>query len=417
MRMNHRRHDQGGRRGRRLFSYGWILTAMFTVAALCLLNGGMAVAAEEGGHQSAELAMGDWVGKPILSLTIDGQGPFQFIVDTGAGVSVIDETLRDALQLEVIGEVEVGSPMGEPVTRDILELRKIRIGSIELERADTIALDLAALFGEGPETPRGVLSTRAITGHTVTFDFPRRLFLFSSEPLPAPDGKETIAARQEDGLLAIPVTVGDEEFWVHLDTGSPALLSLPAVDAARLPLASAPVEVGRAQLVDATVTIRSAPLDGTLQIGRHRIESPEVQFLDGGSVGNVGIELLQRFALTVDHERGRVRLVAPEGQDGAATVRAAVGEPRRMIVSGGGKRRYGIRFPGIGGDELEVLGVDQGGPAAQGGLQAGDRIIAMNGTPTRDLDSGQRVDALRGSPLELRVRRGTTELELTLSLD
>jgi len=82
-----------------------------------------------------------------------------------------------------------------------------------------------------------------------------------------------------------------------------------------------------------------------------------------------------------------------------------------------GKKRYGIRLRGSLDGELQVAGVDPGSPAEAGGLRAGDLIVALNGEPVEQLDSGERMNALRGSPLQLSVKRDGQLQDLTLRLD
>ena len=92
----------------------------------------------------------------------------------------------------------------------------------------------------------------------------------------------------------------------------------------------------------------------------------------------------------------------------------SMGGAVRMASKG---RGYGMGFRGLNGDVLPVIGTDAAGAAAKGGLLAGDTIVAMNGTPVKDLDNAERMAALRGSPLVLLVNRDGEELELTLSLE
>ena len=87
------------------------------------------------------------------------------------------------------------------------------------------------------------------------------------------------------------------------------------------------------------------------------------------------------------------------------------------LVDVGGKVRYGIRLPGLSGDTLEVTGVEKGLVAAEAGLMKGDLIIAMNGKPVATLSEDERMQCLRGSPLVLRVERGSDTLDITLSLE
>ncbi len=87
-----------------------------------------------------------------------------------------------------------------------------------------------------------------------------------------------------------------------------------------------------------------------------------------------------------------------------------------MRMTGGG-RGYGIRLGGLDGDALAVLGAEKGLPAAEAGLQAGDKIIGLNGKMVEALSSEDRLAALRGSPLDLLVVRDGEQLVLKLAHD
>ena len=65
----------------------------------------------------------------------------------------------------------------------------------------------------------------------------------------------------------------------------------------------------------------------------------------------------------------------------------------------------------------EVLEVAPGGPAAEAGVRAGDRILGLAGTPVRDVDDLHRLLATHeaGSPAELRVLRDDTFLTLEVA--
>src|SRR5216684_4175785 len=45
------------------------------------------------------VAMGDLGGRPIVEVSINGKGPYRFILDTGASVTVISDDLKDELAL------------------------------------------------------------------------------------------------------------------------------------------------------------------------------------------------------------------------------------------------------------------------------------------------------------------------------
>lgn len=82
-------------------------------------------------------------------------------------------------------------------------------------------------------------------------------------------------------------------------------------------------------------------------------------------------------------------------------------------------RRYGIgMITGVpDATEIEVAEIAPGFAADRSGLQAGDRIVTVNGTPVRTLTPDGLSAAMRASPLTLEVMRGTERMTFRMSLD
>jgi membrane-associated protease RseP (regulator of RpoE activity) len=213
-----------------------------------------------------------------------------------------------------------------------------------------------------------------------------------------------------DQLAEISMTIAGRPMSAHIDTGSPGGIMLPLSVASSLPLVSPPVVVGRGKTVNASFDIYSATLDGMAEIGPFRLERPEIHFVEGAPVGNIGNGFLSNYVVTIDPAGRRMRL--EESTPGAKGATRA-----RTVKNEGSKRRYGIRFPGIGGDRLEVLGVEAGSPGEKAGIKQGDVIVGMNGKPVSELDQAARIAALRGSPLSLDVVTGDRTWVCTLTLE
>src|SRR5262245_44190276 len=49
-------------------------------------------------------------GKSVVEVKINGQGPYRFFLDTGAGGMVINGDLAKELKLPIIGSTELGDP-------------------------------------------------------------------------------------------------------------------------------------------------------------------------------------------------------------------------------------------------------------------------------------------------------------------
>jgi hypothetical protein len=357
--------------------------------------------------------LGDWYGKPIVEVTIAGEGPFRFILDSGADVTVIDHALAARFELKELGKTEIGSPIGGTVPATRLQLDDLSIGSIDLGSVEALDIDLAGVLGSG-DAPVGVLSTSDFGNRSLVFDFVENRLSVSDELLPPANNADVFDFCSPGSKPSLQVQVGGRQHCVVLDTGSPTVLALPLAAADALPLVNEPVVNGRARLVGTEVDVWGARLDGELRVGNIVMSNPDLSFMETAPHGNMGQGFLQSVELTLDHTNRRLRLTS-EGK----TVRAATAPAQqiRRIAAPVGKKRYGIRLRGSLDAELQVAAVDPGSPAEAGGLQAGDLLVTLNGVPVEQLDTGARMTALRGSPLKVSVKRDGQLQDFTLRLD
>jgi len=356
----------------------------------------------------------DWRGKPIVDLTIQGEGPFRFILDSGADVTVIDHGLAGRFEFKQLGQTEIGSPLGGTVPATRLQLSDVHLGSIDLGTVEALDIDLAGVLGSG-DAPVGVLATADLGRRSLAFDFSGKRLSVSDTLLPPANGSDVFDFCSPTGKPSMTVQVGGEQHCVNLDTGSPTVLSLPLSVAAGLPLSSKPSVRGKARLVGAEVDVWGARLDGELRVGQLVVADPRLSFMETDALGNIGQGLLRDADLTIDHANSRVRV--RNKSTAARNAGATTGPQIRRVAQPAGKKRYGIRLRGSLDAELRVAGVEPDSPAEASGLQAGDLIMTLNGVSVDELDSAARVSALRGSPLKLHVQRDGQLQELTLRLE
>jgi hypothetical protein len=395
-------------RSKRRFLAGILLPALLAVG--CVVSGGPSA---EGPAPANVVPLGDFHGRPVVDVMLAGQGPFRFILDTGADVSVIDHALARRLELETIAEEEIGSPLGGTVPAQRMRLSEVDVSGVKLGAIEALAIDLASVIGGG-DAPVGVLASATFEGRSLIFDFMQQRLTVSDELLPAANGVDVVDFCAPSGKPSLNVEVGGQRHCVNLDTGSPAVLALPLAAADSLSLDGEPSVRGHARLVGAEVAVWGAQLKGELRAGGLSLDNPELTFHETAPVGNLGQGFLRQAELTVDHANRRLRLRAA---DSAAETRAAAQPQIRRMVTPQGKKRYGMRFRGSMDADLVVAGVDSGSPAEAGGLLAGDRVLALNGKVLSELGMSERIEALRGSPLRLRVQRDGEQHELALRLE
>ncbi|MGI9221687.1 MAG: S41 family peptidase [Woeseiaceae bacterium] len=90
---------------------------------------------------------------------------------------------------------------------------------------------------------------------------------------------------------------------------------------------------------------------------------------------------------------------------------------RTAPASGGSGYGIGIMPPRGGEDYLKIRRVIENGVAEQAGLQAGDRIVNINGHAVAELEKDELRGLMRQSPLLLDVDRGEKRLAFELYLD
>jgi CubicO group peptidase (beta-lactamase class C family) len=238
-----------------------------------------------------------------IEAKLDGKGPFRFAVDTGsAGMLRITSAMQHTLQLAQVGEARVGDPSQKNmVTRPV-----VRVGSLEI--ADARFTGVEATVGDrlgGDDL--GVIGLGLFASLTATLDYSKQELRLSRQPLTAGD-THVIAYTVEHGVPVIDIQVGGVAMKVDVDSGSPAILSVPAAWATKLSFTSAPRVVGKGRTVSNEFEIRAADLRGDLDVAGFTLPSPRVDIVDHFPVANLGSRFLRQYAVTFDVANRRMAL-------------------------------------------------------------------------------------------------------------
>jgi hypothetical protein len=258
------------------------------------------------------LPMQDVGGRPVVEVRINGKGPYRFILDTGASMTVIDSELKNELKLKAVPGMRAAAP-GHGPAPEIVSVDALRVGGATLKGVTVALMPLGKLL-TGEQRPRGVLSASVFPGHLVTFDFPGRKIVLKKGALAASDTSTTLAYGTDDLLPTLPLTIAGRETRVQLDTGSGYGLMLPTRFLEELPLASKPEPGGTARVHNGEAPITKARVDGPIALGPYALELPDVSFADvkalyGPPRGNIGYQVLREFVVTLDSRNRLVRLV------------------------------------------------------------------------------------------------------------
>lgn len=302
--------------------------------------------------------------KPVVEVKINGQGPFKFFLDTGAGATVLDQALVDELKLTVTGTTKIGDPADpEGITAKQNQIDKFEVGGATFSNFVALSWDRAGLYKPG--SPRGVLGMPLFRQLLLTVDYPANRVVIARGTLSKADGPDIIDYHLgEAGLFSVPLKVAGQDVWATLDTGSPSYLGFPTEFQTKLPLVEKPVEVGRGRTVGGEAIVYGAKLKGSIVLGRNTFDDPQVTFFDRLRHPNLGYGFIHDFAITIDQVNKRMRWArsaAPNLADGPSMLTPAATPAADYALYAG---IYGLRRMTVQDGKLFVQRLS--GPQGEG---------------------------------------------------
>jgi Aspartyl protease len=245
---------------------------------------------------------------PQVRVMVNGQGPFTFGIDTGAGTeAVVMAALVQQLKLPVTGEDTLDDPTGVGSQKvPVVTIRSLNIAGVEFT-------NLKASQFAGPMLPNvdGILGFLLFRDYLFTLDYPRQQFTLTQGNLPAADGQEIVPFRMPDNIPVIELSFGTQKIDAHIDSGGKGL-SVPAKFAENLKFASDLVVLGKGATVANSFEIKGARIASDVHLGAYTFSNPFVEVNPIFPTGNFGSYALRSFAITFDQKKGLVRFAAAD---------------------------------------------------------------------------------------------------------
>ncbi|MBX3511348.1 MAG: aspartyl protease family protein [Hyphomonadaceae bacterium] len=166
---------------------------------------------------SAGPTLNDRLGRMVAPVMVNGQGPFRFVVDTGANRSVLSQGLADRLGLTPFGQGEVHTVHGE-TTAPLVRIESLSYGQVILPAEPMPVLSGPVFAGE-----QGLLGVDGMRGRRLRLDFDRSCIEIrpASRSRFAGEGWTRLRGELRFGhLVVIPGRIGTVNLNVLVDTGS-----------------------------------------------------------------------------------------------------------------------------------------------------------------------------------------------------
>jgi hypothetical protein len=357
----------------------------------------------------------------IVQASLNGLGPYNFLLDTGVSTSLItDPGLAAPLKLRR-GEVFRVSGVGEeaPLEAYLSDSVRVTMPGVVAPALSFLVLssDVLNLSGYVGMPIHGILGYDVFRSFVLEVEpSAAELVLHAPSHYRPPRGRRwtqvPLVLQRRKAYLTVPVSVSDSlalPLKLVLDTGAGHALSIETNSDSRLRI---PSERLRAQLGRGL----SGAINGYLgrvrgmQLGRYHLSTLLTSFPDStnGALradvprnGNIGFELLKRFDLVIDYPHQTLLL-----------------KPNRLFRDPFEHDMCGIELLATGPNYRRYLiqKIHPGSPAARAGLQPDDELLAINLLPASNIsltEVSRILHSADGRVLFLLLRRADGELYTT----
>lgn len=365
-----------------------------------------------GGSSSTKISFRLLNNHIYVPVTIDGKGPYTFIVDTG-GHLVLAPHLAAELGAAAAGRAP-SSGVGEKMaTTAFAHVDEIALGSVRLSNQTAFVQEVYDAAVEGIQVD-GMLGFELFRRFGVEIDYGRQtLTIFDPAHHLFDDAGAVVPFKFYDHLPDVAGLIDSMPARFDIDTGSRGELDLtaPFVEHAGL----------HAKYPNAIVAMTGWGVGGpvsssvirlpSLTLGSVRVDGPVAEmsdaahgsFSDPNYDGNIGSALLKRFVVTFDYMHQRLYL-----------------KPAQPPVADVGTfDRSGMWLSANDAGYL-VTGLDSESPATRAGIESGDVIIAIDGKPAQMADLSDVRERLRtypaGKVVRIEVVRGTARKTFDVTL-
>jgi predicted aspartyl protease len=275
-----------------------------------------------------------------VGVNISGQGPFPFIVDTGAERTVISSELAHSLALRP-GRTATVHSMSEVSQIATVVIPVLQVGNRTTDQIHAPALSRANLGASG------ILGVDTLQRQRVTFDFRRRQMTVTPSRGPEehwPDADTVVVTGRSlyGRLVLVDAAVEGQRGWVIIDTGSAVSVGNMALRTA-LARRNRLREIAPIHMMSITGGVVAAEYGFArlIRVGGLDINNLPIAFADVHPFRQLGLmnrpalllgmDALQLFSrVSVDFPNRRVRVLIDDG--------AMLDSPPRIAEVGGRRR-------------------------------------------------------------------------------
>ncbi len=184
-----------------------------------------------------KMKLGKDSGHIHLPVFVNEAGPFDFTLDTGAGMTVISKALADQLGVETYegAKVKAAGVGGTPIPVRSAKVKSISLGTEIFRDKEVVVINRGPIAGSGCFTP-GIIGHDVLKDYIILIDYRSLTVIFEKHPIP-----KILDKRKEINwipfqyvpdthLMKVPVCInGEGPFELILDTGASGTVITPSI--------------------------------------------------------------------------------------------------------------------------------------------------------------------------------------------
>ncbi len=202
--------------------------------------------------------------KPYVSVTVNGRGPFRFLVDTGTGgQALVTPELAEELLLPIVGHAHLTDPSGLGEQRSTTaSIDSLKLAGVEFSDVEAVVHNLY-----GDANCQGVLGFTLFEDYLLTLDFPGRRMMLTRGEIGGDSPGSVLPFRMPDGVPIVSLKIGGQQLEAQIDSGGTGL-SVPQKDSRGMKFQETPVAFASGESVATRFEIKAARLQADVELGR-----------------------------------------------------------------------------------------------------------------------------------------------------
>jgi predicted aspartyl protease len=257
----------------------------------------------------------------LIPVEVNDHGPFDFILDTGAGTSLLSTQLADKIKVKVLGSKQ-GQSAGGAVSVSLAKAGSVSVGEARLTDVDVGIVDLSHIGTAVGARIDGDLGYNFLRHFRISIDYEKSQLRF--------DDPRRIDVYHRGARTQVPLHLADPAkplilvdvhanrkgpFRFAIDTGTSTSAITPEL-AKKLGIMGEPIGKGTTAGAQVAVT---AGMMSSFRVGDARVENMAVVMADFFGVlseavgtkldGIVGYNFLRNYEVIIDYPNERLSLI------------------------------------------------------------------------------------------------------------